>query len=149
MKQKLNVAIRTYKFGTGTGQHTRSKDYICDSVNNNCLSCGKDIQHPICPNCIAKAFDQWIRKFPEYQEVKEKLDIFMQQHNKIPGKSKKCILCGENRVNICPYCFTKYLYKLTKEAGMGVRAMSEFLFMFNFDFNHEGYSQELEAHGGY
>jgi len=149
MKQKLNVAIQAYNTNEKTKYPNQSEDYICENVNNNCLSCGKDIQHPICPNCIAKAFSQWIEKFPEHQEIKNKLDIFMQQHNKIPGKSKMCVSCGKDRVNICPYCFTKYLYELTKEVGLGVRAMSEFLFIFNFDFSHKGYSQELEAYGGY
>lgn len=135
MKQKFNVAIQTY--------------YLETEINNDCLSCGKDIQHPLCPNCIAKAFNQWIGKFPEQQEIKNKLKIFMRQHNTITGKSKACVSCGKNRANICPYCFTKYLYKLIKEAGMGVRAMSEFLFIFNFDFTHNGYSQELEVYGGY
>lgn len=130
----MNVAIQAYNFET---------------ENNNCLSCGKDIRHPICPNCIAEAFIQWIEKFPEQQEVKNKLNIFMRRHNAISGKSKICISCGKSRANICPYCFTKYLYRLTKEAGLGVRAMSEFLFFFNFDFTHNGYFRELEAYGGY
>jgi len=135
MKQKINVAIQAY--------------YIKTESSNDCLSCGKDIQHPICPNCLAEAFSQWIRKFPERQEIKNKLNTFMRQHNTIRGKSKTCVSCGKNRANICPYCFTKYLYGLIKEAGIGVRAMSEFLFIFNFDFTHKGYSRELEAHGGY
>lgn len=131
----MNVAIQAY--------------YLETEQHNDCLSCGKDIQHPLCPNCIAEAFSQWIRKFPEQREIRNKLGVFMLRHNRIPGKSKTCISCGKNRTNICPYCFTKYLYKIVKEAGLGVRAMTEFLFIFNFDFTHKGYSQELEVYGGY
>ncbi len=135
MKRKRNVAIQAY--------NTEKE------INNNCLSCGEDIRHPICPICITEAFLQWIEKFPEQREIKDKLNTFIRQHNTISGKSKTCVSCGENRTNVCPYCFTKYLYKLIKEAGVGVKAMSEFLFVFNFDFTHKGYSQELEAYGGY
>ncbi len=134
MKQKLNVAIQTYN--------------LEKERHNNCLSCGEDIRHPICPNCIATGFNQWIEKFPEQKQVREDLDIFMRKHKKIKGKSKSCVSCG-SEVHVCPYCFTSYLYKLIKEAKMGVKAMSEFLFIFNFDFNHKGYSKELEAYGGY
>ncbi len=129
----MNVAIQTYNF----------------EVNNDCLSCGENIQHPICPNCITKAFMQWIIKFPEQREIRKKLNAFMRQHNSIEGKSKTCVVCGQNKTNICPYCFTEYLHGIVKEAGLGVRAMSEFLFFFNFDFDHKGYSQELEVYGGY
>ena len=133
MKQKLNVAKRTYYF---------------EKEHNDCLSCGEDITHPLCPNCIAKAFNQWAQKFPEHKDMKQKLRTFMRCHNHINNKSKTCVSCNGD-VHICPYCFTNYLYKLVKEAGLGVRAMTEFLFFFNFDFKHKGYSKELEAYGGY
>jgi len=134
MNNKMNVAKQTYD--------------LEKEIHNDCLSCGQDINHPLCPNCLAKAFLQWSKKFPEHLELKSKLNIFMKHHNHINGKSKACASCNKS-VHVCPYCFTEHLYKLVKEAGLGVRAMSEFLFLFNFDFSHQGYSQELEALGGY
>lgn len=136
MKYKKNVAIQAYSFET--------------EIHNDCLSCGENIRHPLCPDCIAKAFEQWIQKFPDEQrEIKLKLKTFMSHHDSIKGKSKRCVSCGKNRTHICPYCFTEYLHSLVKEAGVGVRAMSEFLFIFNFDFEHRGYFKELEMYGGY
>ena len=123
----------------------------CDlgkEVHEDCLSCGENIVHPICPNCISKGFGVWIKKFPDGGEIKGKLNGFMKHHNRVEGESKKCVSCGGN-VHVCPYCFTEYLYGLVKEAGLGVRAMSEFLFLFNFDFEHKGYCRELEVYGGY
>ena len=142
MKQKLNVAIQTYNLEKERVCPNPSKLDICEGIHNDCLSCGENIQHPLCPNCIAKAFDQWIQKFPEHKKIKGELNTFMKHHNHIKGKSNSRVTCNGD-VHICPYCFTNYLYKLIKEAGMGVRAMSEFLFLFNFDFNHKGYSKEL------
>lgn len=135
MKYERNVAVQTYN--------------LEKEIHEDCLSCGKNITHPLCPNCIAKAFVQWLAKFPEEKEIRKKLNAFMRQHNKIEGRAKRCVSCGEHKTHLCPYCFTKYLHKLVKEAGLGVRATSEFLFMFNFDFKHKGYYRELEAYGGY
>jgi hypothetical protein len=134
MNKKINVAKQAYN--------------LEKEVNNDCLSCGEDIRHPICPNCIAKAFNQWTKRFPEHHEIKGKLNIFMKHHNHNNGTSKSCVSCNKN-VHICPYCFTDHLYHLIKETGLGVQALSEFLFIFNFDFKHNGYSKELEAYGGY
>jgi len=147
MNKKFNVAKQTY-----------SSERI---IHNSCLSCGDQIQHPLCPECIAKGFKQWLKKWPsskegapggvpnETEEIENKLNTFLKAHKNFDGKSKKCAACKNNNTHICPYCFTEYLYKLIKEAGIGVQAMSEFLFLFNFDFEHNGYSQDLEALGGY
>jgi hypothetical protein len=134
MKQKINVAIQTYN--------------LEKERHDDCLSCGEDIRHPICPSCIAKGFNQWIEKFPEHEKIIEDLNMFISRHKKIKGKSKSCVSCG-GEVHVCPYCFTSYLYKLIKEAKMGVKAMSEFLFLFNFDFEHKGYYKDRELYEGY
>ncbi|MFH0808777.1 MAG: hypothetical protein V1888_04145 [archaeon] len=144
MKNKKNVAEQTYHFG----KENRFKENICEDIHNDCISCGEDIQHPICPNCLAKAFSTWTRKFPEHKQLKAKLNPLMKHHNHTNAKSKPCVVCA-SPVHICPLCFTTHLYSLVKEAGLGVLASTEFLFMFNFDFKHNGYYQELEAYGGY
>ncbi len=135
MNRKRNVAKQTYSF---------EKDFI----HNDCLSCGQDIKHPLCPNCISKAFHAWSKKFPEHRNLKSKLNGFMKHHNSISANSKPCVAC-QSPVHVCPLCFTKHLYNLVKEAGLGVQATAQFLFIFNFDFNHNDYSQELEVLGGY
>jgi len=135
MNQKIYVAIKTFN----------SK-----KIHEDCLSCGNNIEHPLCPNCIAKGFKQWIKQLPQDEAIiKRRLDKFLNTQKYLNGKSKKCVACGKNNTHTCPYCFTEYLYKIIKEAGLGVRAMAEFLFIFNFDFNHKGYSKELEVYGEY
>jgi len=117
---------------------------------SGCLSCGDQIRHPICPDCIATGYRQWVSKFSDdSSEIMKKLDMFLKGHKKFNGGSLRCVSCGEKKTHLCPYCFTNFLYKITKEAGVGVRVLSEFLFIFNFDFEHEGYSRELEFFGGY
>jgi len=135
MEQKIHVAI----------QASSSK-----KIHEDCLSCGYNIVHPLCPECIAKGFKQWLKRFPKDEEkIRKRINKFLRAHRYYEGCSKKCVSCGKQNVHICPYCFTEYLYKIIKEAGLGVRALSEFLFIFNFDFEHKGYSRELDAFGGY
>ena len=130
----MNVAIQAYN----------------NEIHEDCLSCGYNINHPLCPSCLAKGFKQWISRFPKDEaRLREQVNEFLRSHKKFNGHSKRCSACGKNDTHLCPYCFTEYLYKISKEAGLGVRALSEFLFIFNFDFEHNGYSRELEAFGGY
>ena len=159
MKRKKNVVIQTYNVEKENQSKPKSRRHrliskvhklltINQSINNDCISCGEDIKHPICPNCIAEAFNEWLKKFPENHDIKHRLNIFMHRHSHIKGNSKKCVHCNKN-VHVCPYCFTDYLRKLIKETDLGTQAITEFLFIFNFDFEHKGYSKELEAYGGY
>lgn len=118
--------------------------------HSQCLDCGDEIIHPLCPYCVARAFLQWLEKFPkEYDGIRVKVERFLRGHFNMKHKSKSCVSCGKNRTYVCPRCFTEYLYSLIKEAGLGVRAMTEFLFMFNFDFDKKSYAKDLEFLGGY
>jgi hypothetical protein len=134
MNRRTNVAIRTSYF---------------ERDHRDCLSCGEIINHPICPECIAKGFSEWTRRFPELGGVEKKVKRFVKAHKHMNGSSTACVHCGRNSVHICPYCFTEHLYNLIKETGAEVRALTEFLFIFNFDFRHSGYSDELQTMGGY
>ena len=144
MKQKLlNVAVQTSCFKSKV---TKWGD--CEFVHQKCLSCGEHITHPLCPECIADGFREWVLKFPNIvDEVLDKLDIFLVGHKKMHGKSKSCISCGKHQTYLCPYCFTEYLLDLLKEVGASVEAIGEFLFMFNYDFEHKGYYLEGEELG--
>ena len=119
-------------------------------THEDCLSCGEPIVHPLCPCCVSRAFKQWLKNFPKQEkEIIDELHKFLIAHRYLDGKSRRCVSCGEKKTHLCPYCFTEYLYKIIKEAGVGPRALAEFLFIFNFDFNHQGYARELEVMGGY
>ncbi|RMD45236.1 hypothetical protein D6829_02820 [Candidatus Pacearchaeota archaeon] len=113
-----------------------------------CLLCAKPITHPICPFCISEGFFTWMAKFPEEFRVCDKVRGFLSNHRRFSG-GVRCISCHKKRASVCPKCFTNFLYQKVKEAGLGVRALLEFLFIFNFDFEHDTYSKELEHLGGF
>ena len=135
MGQKSDVAKQAYYF---------------EKEHNDCLSCGEDITHPICPECLSRAFLQWIKKFDkDVVKTEEKIKAFLRYHKLILGKSKTCVSCKKPKTHICPNCFSKYLRELVKEAHLGFNAMAEFLFIFNFDFKENSFQDELETFGGY
>lgn len=115
-----------------------------------CLSCGEVITHPLCQECIARSFFSWISMdHREQRSILRNLPKFRMFDGVMGLSYPRCISCWKKRVYVCPYCFTSHLYKIIKEAGGGVRMLTEFLFIFNFDFEHKGYYQDLEALGGY
>lgn len=116
---------------------------------NDCLSCGQPITHPICPSCLSKSLHVWSREHQHIdKEVSKKLKRFLNSHEHLDEEGVDCVVCGK-KTSVCPFCFSDFIYNLLKETGAGVRTLSEFLFMFNFDFEHDGYSRELNAMGGY
>ena len=71
----------------------------------------------------------------------------MKEHQNIKGEYSRCVCCGSKKVNICPYCFTEFLHELLKLEKASQKVIGEFLFLFNFDFEHNGYYQEGEDIG--
>ena len=130
MKKTMNVAVQTY------------------NKKINCLSCSDYINHPICHECLVKEFNEWTKRYPMLKKrVSKEIDKFVSKTKKYKGE--RCVICKNDIIHTCPYCFTEYLYSLLKQAGAGITTMTEFLFMFNFDFEKKGYSRELEIFGGY
>jgi hypothetical protein len=131
MKQKKDVAVRT----------DNNEEFF------ECLSCNNTIINPICPDCLRRHFKEWVKAYPELERVTiKRLNNFVRKSNDRQGF--ECILC-KKKVYMCVYCFSEYLYELIKRAGAGPRILSEFLFIFNYDFKRNGYIHDLEAYGNY
>ena len=121
--------------------------------NHHCISCSQTIHHPLCPDCIAKGYFEWTKRIPGQEfdktfHIRERIAEFLEKNNS-NNTTLRCVSCNKKRTNICPLCFADILHKITKEAGVSVKILSEFLFMFNFDFEHKVYRDELESYGGY
>lgn len=116
----------------------------------DCLACARPIKNPLCHHCIGRGFMEWTRKFPNEERILcDKTRNFLATHRFFKGAGVRCISCKGKRTSICPRCFTEILYKYVREAGVGIREIVEFLFIFNFDFEHNESSQELDFLEGY
>lgn len=119
-------------------------------INLTCNSCSNFPRNPLCQSCIAEAYFQWLKGHQHIEsEAKKVVKEFLKRNRHLENNSVKCVSCNRNSAHTCPYCFTEFLYGVTKESGAGVRSLTEFLYIFNFDLRRIGYSKELEAMGGY
>ena len=129
MKKQMNAAVQAY--------------------NYECLDCGEPIQNLLCPNCISKHFEQWISQHPGLKKKTiPKLKKYLKFHNKY-NDYPKCSACGKPICYSCPYCFTEYLFDLLKENNANQKILADFFELFNYDFEHWGYSQEIDKLGIY
>ena len=104
-----------------------------------CLDCGEIIRHPMSIQKIKMAFEQWLIPFPKTSKhVMPRVNYFTKKIDQ-----------QKPDYNICPHCYSKYLYSLVKEAGAGMKMIAEFLFIFNFEFENKENFYELQAYGGY
>ncbi len=101
----------------------------------DCLECGDLITNPICPDCIAKAFEDWIRKYPRLaKKVLFKIKKFLKGHKHFDEDSQLCVICKSKKAWSCPYCFTEHIFDLLKQAKASNEVLREYLRFFNFDF---------------
>lgn len=115
-----------------------------------CVECGKSIYNPVCPQCITDEFVSWLDNYNKLKGKKEmikEVNGFIKRHKDFESHSENCISCGNERVFMCPYCFTRYLFRVVKRNNPEL--LPEFLVLFNYDFNHSGYWKEGERLGVY
>jgi len=132
MKKKMNVVVQTLSY---------------ESNHLDCLECGESIFNPICPECILRQFRSWIKVHPGLAIVEREISHFVKNHSLFNHSSQTCIACKKQSSYLCPYCFTKYIYDLLKQAKLSKAILGEFLFLFNYDFDHTGYYKEGERLG--
>jgi len=100
-----------------------------------CIICNEGIFNPLCPNCISNEIFAWLfeKDIAVAKEFRKKKFV-----EDIDGGS--CIACRDNTSYICPYCFTRQVFHWLKRKNAGRKIVNEFLEVFNFDFEHCGYS---------
>ncbi len=133
MKNQLNVAV----------QALGNENFF------ECLDCGEPIQNLLCPNCIAKHFEQWLNEYPRLKKkIYPKIRRYLKAHESYTDYAV-CVSCGEPTCYNCPYCFTEHLLDLLKESQADDEVLKSFFEFFNYDFGHGGYSQEIDKLGMY
>lgn len=112
-----------------------------------CLECREEIFNPLCPICLAGEIKVWMRNKPQIVKrgIKEELNkiLVFAKFNDYPS----CVVCTKNKVFMCPYCFTERIYNNLKQARIQKKILMDFLEAFNFDFEHNGYSKDMEKFG--
>ncbi|MFA5259165.1 MAG: hypothetical protein WC979_06665 [Candidatus Pacearchaeota archaeon] len=126
----------------------KQKDYFAIEPRFLCDTCSIAVTNPICPSCLSLEIEAWLTLYPNLK--REILPQIKQYLDRIEDKivdSTKCITCNQNRVAVCPYCFTDFVFSQLKKANANKVILKEFFEFFNFDFEHNGYCNEAEELG--
>lgn len=112
---------------------------MIDTNTNICVRCNEKISNPICPFCLSRDINQWLKG----QESGVKKEIEKEIKNKLKNNthSKECVICGYGSVYMCPPCFLELIYNRLKNIASPETRL-EFLRLFNFDSEHGDYTKE-------
>lgn len=111
---------------------------------HSCTVCEEAIYNPICPNCLLREFDAWLAEqnaseaFAE--ELADELDtvlVILASH----GRQGDCAVCRQTiPFSIDPYCFTKAMFDVLKNADRNLAA--RFVRYFSYDFEQTSYENK-------
>lgn len=117
------------------------------------MECNEAIYNPLCHVCLAGEIKQWLNE-QKNKEVAKSLNAELinlvksfQGLDKPNIENIKCVACSKNTTILCPYCFTEIVYKKLKSLTKSKKMQADFLSLFNFDFEHTGYSKDAEKLG--
>ena len=107
--------------------------------NARCFICQEAIFNPICPSCIKKEVLIWLKNLKP--DLIEELNKYIAPFQNPQNNDINCIICKKT-TDTCPYCFTEYVYEWLKLKHPDL--LESFLMYFNYDFEHTGYSKDVE-----
>jgi hypothetical protein len=111
------------------------------------LECNEGIFNPICPSCLAREMQAWVESNGFDRKVGNSIIKFantIKNKNQFTDEGIDCAVCKTNQTSICPYCFTSRIYNFLRKLMVNRKILQEFLTYFNYDFEHVGYSREVE-----
>lgn len=113
-------------------------DGLCEK-DFYCMLCDEQIDNPLCPNCIANGFKQWIQKLPRGigKRLRGKVDFFLKKYGTLDEKFIDCVSCNHPGISVCPDCFVDFLYQICLEEKVSVSFLREFLLIFGFNFHRK------------
>ncbi len=115
-----------------------------------CPSCSEAITNPLCHNCLGNEIMKWLEFYPNVKKkIAPKLKTFVNQVNNEAVGAVNCVACGNKKAALCPYCFSEGIFKLLLKNKIDKNIVGDFLTIFNFDAEHQGYIKEAEDKGLY
>lgn len=107
---------------------------------NLCVQCYEPITNPVCEACHAKEVELWIED--QNLTKSEKLQIMKEIKHAMPKEAMNeniCILCGQNTLSTCSYCFFLMSAKVLKRLKVPSEITEEFLYSFDYRKGHNEY----------
>jgi hypothetical protein len=113
-----------------------------------CILCFEYINDPICVYCYMNQIKIWLRD--------KKINIVIRKYllNKIKNKLSiesindiRCIICKDENVNLCFYCFSKIIINMMNELNFEETLLDDFSNSFNY--NSSEYDVQIAKRNGY
>jgi TPP-dependent indolepyruvate ferredoxin oxidoreductase alpha subunit len=115
-----------------------------------CQQCTQPITNPICHNCLSEGMIKWLAFYPSVRKkIAPKIKKYVQEINNSANHAVNCVSCNKRKAALCPYCFSSGIFQLLKRNKVDRSVVGDFLTVFNFDMEHEGYIQNAIEEGFY
>jgi len=99
----------------------------------NCSVCLEPITNPVCVNCYIKEIYAWMQGM-RIKEVPRNvvIEIIKRKLSFNTNNESECILCGNEDVGICSYCFFSMGERILKELNFSKKLIEDFNEIFNY-----------------
>jgi len=123
-----------------------------EHLNNRaiCGQCSEAITNPLCHNCLGNQILAWLSFYPNLKrKLAPKIKSYVKQVNNLSTDALNCVSCKKKKAALCPYCFSEGVLNIFKKNNMDKYVLGDFLTIFNFDTQHEGYIADAINEGLY
>lgn len=101
--------------------------------NEVCEICNRPITNPLCNRCRTKHFVLWLNDYDI--EIEKRLFLTKKIREKFffeSSNESECILCKNEIVSTCTYCYFLKVEKLMKELRLPRKMLEDYTLVFNY-----------------
>lgn len=100
-----------------------------------CINCYESVTDPVCGHCFLNQIKLWLRDLDIDPVAKDVIINTIKKGNSIDSiNATECIICDQQNVSICAYCFFLKSYRILLELNFPKEKVEEFLETFNYRF---------------
>ncbi|MEA3329866.1 MAG: hypothetical protein U9Q06_03925 [Nanoarchaeota archaeon] len=105
-----------------------------------CVECSQVITNPICEQCHLKEVEFWLHDVCLDSLARSIiLETIKRRSNHDTLNEGECILCNQNPLSICSYCFFLICMRTMIELNVSSKILGNFKEIFSYDSRHSEY----------
>ncbi len=101
----------------------------------DCILCLQPITNPVCEGCYEEEVDEFLKSMGFNKNARSVvLDEISKKMPQEGLNEEKCILCGEDYLSVCSYCY----FNISMRALRELNFHEDFIEYFSMIFSYEG-----------
>ncbi len=112
-----------------------------------CMNCYRALTNPICESCYSNQIAVWLNDYSDVPKAFKNhiVSKIIDSINYNGFSQTTCLLCNEENLSICTYCFFFKVERILKDSNLSEHMTKKFQELFNYKLYKGEYMPALDT----